>query len=221
MLKCENSREGALLGVGGWPSKNKGLIQWKTEVVTCEEHSEWEVFVVETFGVMEGTGVELGRVAGCRDCNCGCRKPGTGRLSVLSKKKVPRKRSKKICGRHVYSLCAFWEWGQEEVTVKGKEIVVFSHIFIAASLILYELSQLGAYSFFIQSMCFLMSLNSVGCNIFFFYFSLLILFLGKHLLQCLLPTCIFLTSIFATSAKVNLNTSHLAPSFQHRVHSSG
>lgn len=31
--------------------------------------------------------------------------------------------------------------------------------FIAASLILYELSQLGAYSYFIQAMCFLMSLK--------------------------------------------------------------
>lgn len=105
--------------------------------------------MVETFGVMERTGVELGRVGRCRDWNRGCRNQGTGRLSVLNKKKVPRKRSKKIRGRHVCSLCAFGEWGQGEVTVNGKEIVVFSHVFIAASLILHGWSQLGAYSFFI------------------------------------------------------------------------
>lgn len=66
-----------------------------------------------------------------------------------------------------------------------------------------------------------MSLNAVGCNIFFFYFSLLILFLGKHLLQHLLPTYISLPSILTVFAKVNLNTSHLAPNFQHGVHSPG
>lgn len=60
-------------------------------------------------------------------------------------------------------------------------IYILPHIFIAASFMLNALSQLGAYSFFIQSMCFLMSLNYAGCNVFFF--SLLILFLGKHLLR--------------------------------------
>lgn len=103
------------------------------------------------------------------------------RLLVVSKNKVPRKIPKKVCGRHVCILYVFWEWG-EGVTEKGKEIAVYilPHIFIAAS-ILNALSQLGAYSFFIQSMCFLMSLNYAGCNVFFF--SLLILFLGKHLVQ--------------------------------------
>ena len=66
-----------------------------------------------------------------------------------------------------------------------------------------------------------MSLKCAGCNVFFFYFSLLILFLGKHLLQCLLPAYIFLKLIIAISAKVNLNTSHLAWNFQYKVHSSG
>lgn len=33
------------------------------------------------------------------------------RLSVVSKNKVPRKMPKKDCGRHVYMLYVFWEWG--------------------------------------------------------------------------------------------------------------
>lgn len=98
---------------------------------------------------------------------------------------------------------------------------MLSHTFIAASLILHELSQLGSYSYFIQSMCFLMTLKYAGCNVFFFYFSLLILFLGKHLCDVFCQLIFFLKLIFGISAKVNLSTSHLASNIQYRVHSSG
>lgn len=116
------------------------------------------------------------------------------RLSVASEKKVARK----IFKESLWKTCMPFVCVLGEGKEKGKEIAVYilSYIFIVASLILYELNQLEAYSSFsffffnIQSMDFLMSLKYAGCNVFFFF--VVILFLGKHLLQCLLPTYVFL-----------------------------
>lgn len=94
-----------------------------------------------------------------------------------------------IYGVYVY-LCLGGGGNVEKETVVA--IFMLSHTFITASLILYELSQLGSYSYFIQSMCFLMTLKYAGCNVFFFYFSLLILFLGKHLCNIFCQLIFFL-----------------------------
>jgi hypothetical protein len=70
---------------------------------------------------------------------------------------------------------------------------ILSRFIIAVSLILYELGQGGAYCTH--------TLRLFVCFNMPFVLFLLILLLGKHLLQCLLPTYIFLKLIFAMSLR--------------------
>lgn len=72
-----------------------------------------------------------------------------------SKRKSQEKYSNKVYIRHVR---VYRRWRLQNKK-EGYGCIYSLRIFIAASLILYELSQLGAYSCFIQSMCFLTSLK--------------------------------------------------------------